>query len=184
MKRSFISAVLVCLATSVPIHAAPAIEQDGCRHAGPGAEFCAQGTFRRVDTGTVEGMSFWLDEAGYLSKVLVQPDAEGGSGQATIEQQILTMVSGQAVGIGRDFQFSDLTSTSAGGAPFGTISYALTGKGRTQAILHSYVAVRGIVVQVISQIALRGVPADPAALMQAHHRALDAIALTNTDQAL
>lgn len=184
MKFNFISALVVSLATVSQIHFAAAAEDPGCRVAGPGAEFCTQGAFQRVDTGGVEGLSFWLDQAGYLSKILVQPDAEGAADQTRIEQQILAMVSGQATEIGREFQFSDLSSTSAGGAPFGTISYALAAEGRTQAILHSYVAVKGIVVQVISQIALKGAAADAEALKQAHHRALDAIELTNTDQAL
>lgn len=184
MKSNLFSTVLICLATSAGGVPALAAEEPLCRSAGPGAEFCTGGSFTRVDTGDVTGISFWLDEAGYLSKVLVQDGVGDGVDQAQIEQQILAMVSGQADDIGRDFEFSDLSSTTAGGAPFGTISYALAMGGGRQSILHSYVAVNGIIVQVISQIALKGVPNDATALRYAHHRALEAIALTTTDPAL
>jgi hypothetical protein len=183
MKRIF-SAVFLALTTTAPITGAWAEDRPTCREAGPGAAFCTGNTFSRLDDGVTDGLSFWMDRAGYLSKVLVQTDPDGDADQALIESQILAMVSRQASDIGRDFAFSDVTSTTAGGAPFGTLSYSLAREGRNQAILHSYVAVKGIVIQVISQIALKGADRDPEALMLAHHRALDAIELTSRDAAL
>lgn len=182
--RHIFSAIILALATTAPMSGAWAEENPTCSEAGPGAAFCKGATFSRVDDGVTKGLSFWIDRAGYLSKVVVQTDPDGKADQALIESQILAMVSRQASDIGRDFKFSDVTSTTAGGAPFGTLSYSLARKGRNQAILHSYVAVKGIVIQVISQIAMKGASRDPEALMMAHHRALDAIDLTNTDAAL
>ena len=183
MKRNFF-AFFFALAVAAPTSSALAETSTRCSEAGPGAAFCTGSTFSRIDAGVTEGLSFWLDRAGYLSKVLVQADPDGDADQATIESQILAMVSRQATDIGREFEFSDATSTTAGGAPFGTLSYSLAQEGQDQKILHSYVAVKGIVIQVISQIALKGAAKDPEALMMAHHRALDAIELINRDAAL
>lgn len=161
-----------------------ASETNPCASAGPGASFCAGALFSRVDSGTVEGLSFWMDKAGYLSKVVVQSAAGPSVDQALVETQILSMVSAQAESVGRAFEFRDLDATTTGVAGFGTLSYSLAKAGRSQAILHSYVLVKGVVIQVISQIAKKGTAGGPGALMVAHRRAVEAIKLTNTDEIL
>jgi hypothetical protein len=181
--KELVSAFFLASVLMVPVQSAGAEEPLGCRAAGPGASFCAGQRFARLDKGGTRGLSYWIDAKGYMSKVVVQSGPEGPANQAMIESQIMEMVSRQANDIGRDFEFSDLTSATAGGAPFGTLSYTLGGTGQDQPILHSYVAVKGVIVQVISQIALKGTKRDAKALMLAHHRALDAIQLTNSDPA-
>ncbi|SFE03090.1 hypothetical protein SAMN04488523_104265 [Sulfitobacter brevis] len=163
--------------------AAPVWADDdpSCRAAGPGASFCTEGLFARLDKGGTKGLSYWLDSRGYMAKVMVQSGPTEAADQAQIEAQIMAMVSRQASEIGREFEFSDLTSANAGEAPFGTLSYTLAGASQNQPILHSYIAIKGVVVQVISQIALKGAKRDADALLLAHHRALEAIHLTSSD---
>ncbi len=182
--KHILSAIFLSLAAMAPMTPALAGDQAACPPAGPGAVFCGGAAFNRLDRGGTEGLSYWLDHSGYLTKLVVQQGPKGIADQSVIESQIMAMVSRQAADVGRDFEFSDITSASVGGAPFGTLSYTLAGSGRKQAILHSYVAVKGVIVQVISQIAMKGTDQDPEALMMAHHRALDAIQLTNTDATL
>ncbi len=153
-------------------------ERPPCDDAGPDTTFCAGATFARVDEGQTQGLSFWMHRDGYLSKVLVQRVPEERVDGAEIEAQIIAMVSQQAQDIGRSFAFSDLKSASVDGATFGTLSYKLSKAEKENAILHSYVAIRGKVLQVISQIALKRASPDPAALERAHAAALDAITLT------
>ena len=174
-------AVIFFAAASITTGSANASDTRGCRIAGPGASFCAESDFARVDIGSTEGLSYWLDSRGYLSKVVVQNGPADGADQARIEAEILAMVTRQALDIGRAFEFDDLTSATAGEAPFGTLSYSLSGARQDQPILHSYVAVEGIIVQVISQIAVNGAARDADGLMLAHHRALEAIHLDDTD---
>ena len=182
--KSAIAAVFFGLTTLAPLTAAAQNVTPDCVSAGPGADFCTQAQYNRVDQGQTEGISYWLDAQGYLAKVVVQPGPTRPAESAVIESRILSMVSQQANHVGRAFEFSDLSSARAGGARFGTISYALADKtGRGQPVLHSYLAVEGVIVQVISQPAVNGAPRDAEALTLAHHRALEAIELTNRDPA-
>ena len=175
-------AALIFVLTSFQ-QAKPVFAEDdpSCRAAGPGASFCTDGLFARLDKGGTQGLSYWLDSRGYMAKVMVQNGPTEAADQARIESQIMAMVSRQASEIGREFEFSDLTSANAGEAPFGTLSYTLAGASQNQPILHSYIAIKGVVVQVISQIALKGAEKDAEALLLAHHRALGAIHLTSSD---
>ncbi|NNE50850.1 MAG: hypothetical protein HKN30_00425 [Sulfitobacter sp.] len=143
--------------------------------AGPDAYFCFGEAFKRLELGTGAGVSFWMHETGYLSKVLVEETVGKDVSQSQIETRILNMVSQQAEHLGRAFAFSDLQATSVGGVPFGTFSYRLRGDERESAVLHSYVAVKGRVLQVVSQLALRSSTSGAEALEKAHADALRAV---------
>ncbi|MBD3664239.1 hypothetical protein [Sulfitobacter aestuariivivens] len=177
--KSFLFSAFFVLSLS---HTAGAeTKTSACDVAGPGAAFCQGETFSRLDGGETTGMSFWLHQAGYLSKVVVQEVPEEDAVQSDIESLIIDSVSQQAVALGRGFEFIDLSSATAAGAPFGTLSYNLAHAKGDQAILHSYVAVKGLIVQVISQIAIKEASRDPAALQNAHAEALSALELTSQD---
>ena len=172
MKQILFSTFLA-VALATPLMA----EERNCAKAGPQAEFCANGQFARLDEGATPGSSLWMYRGGYLSKVLVESLADAHAKRATIEARIMALVSRQAVEVGRRFEFSDMTSATLGGAPFGTLSYTLAGEDGDSVILHSYVAVEGKVAQVISQVALKRADRDPDALRAAHDAALSAVRL-------
>jgi hypothetical protein len=183
MKRIF-SAFIFCAVLTGQGGLPAAAETEQCPSAGPGASFCAGSDFSRVDTGGIDGLSYWMDDAGYLSKVVVEAGMDASVNQAVVESHILSMVTAQASEVGRAFEFRDLKSARSDGADFGTISYSLAKAGRAKPILHSYVLVGEIVVQVISQAARKGTARDAAALLQAHRRAIDAIELKPSGETL
>ena len=176
MKKAFFSFLLSFTLVGPHLAGAAGATSD-CGRAGPGAEFCSGATFARVDAGQTRGMSFWMHRAGYLSKVLVQEMPQEGARRGDIEAAIISIVSQQASSIGRSFEFSDISSSTRGGAPFGTLTYTLSGQSGDKPILHSYVAVKGVVVQVISQLAVKTADPGPQALHAAHRDAVAAIHL-------
>lgn len=176
MTRTFFSACAFAALLAVPAAADQVVLTD-CSDAGVGATFCHGQTFAALDAGQPEGMSLWLHERGYLSKVLIEELADPQVTQGQIEGRIMALVSAQADHIGRNFEFEDISSYSAGGTPFGTISYSLRDAKGPKAILHSYVAAKGVVLQVISQIALKEADPAPDALRKAHAAALKAVHL-------
>lgn len=146
-----------------------------CGVAGPDAYFCFGDTFKKLELNKGAGVSFWMHETGYLSKVLVEETGDKQVTRSQIERRILAMVSEQAEHLGRDFAFSDLSATTLDGVPFGTFSYRLRGAKQEAAILHSYIAVKGRVLQVVSQLALRTAGSGAEALEKAHADALRAV---------
>lgn len=177
MSRHFFAAALLGAFLGAPALAEEPM-LDECSQAGAGALFCQGSHFAQLNYSQVEGISFWLHREGFLSKVLVEEIADSKVDQAGIESRIMSLVSAQADEIGHEFDFEDLASHSLGGAPFGTLSYSLVQKGSPKAILHSYVATKGVVLQVISQIALKTADTDPLALQTAHAEALRAVHLS------
>ena len=174
MKMKFI--FFLCAALALGAGGAMADSADsGCDVAGPDAYFCFGDAFSKLDIEEVEGVSFWLHKAGYLSKVLVEETGDTEVTQGQIERRILDMVTAQAVSVGRDFDFTDLSATTVHGVPFGTFSYRLKGARQESAVLHSYVAVKGRVLQVVSQILLKSARTDIANLEEAHAEALRAV---------
>lgn len=147
---------------------------DGCTGTGLGVEFCGGTGFARIDKGQYPGQSFWLHRGGYFSKLLVQRD-DASVTPTQIEAMILQTVSGQATRIGRDFEFGDLEARSIGGVPMGTLSYTLSTKGASKAILHSYVATGEVVIQVLSQHVRQPENARESELLAAHEAALSAL---------
>ncbi len=173
----FVKKVFAALVAAGLSHA-PAFAQDAtteCAVAGPEAYFCFGDTFNRLELELGEGVSFWMHEDGFLSKVLVEETGNKTVTPAQIETRILQMVSEQAKHFGRALAFSDLNATSVHGVPFGTFSYRLQGGAQNSAVLHSYVAVKGRVLQVVSQIALANADVAPEALERAHAAALRAV---------
>lgn len=172
---SIMSAVACFLLPSVAL----AADAGSCVRAGPGAEFCAGGDFSRIDDGSTDGITYWLHQGGFMSKVLVQDVGQGSFTQGDIESSIIAMISAQAASQGRAFDFSDIEAAQMGGQPFGTLSYALSRKGGEQAILHSYVATGRLVLQIISQVGLSSASRAPQDLEQAHAAALHALTLAD-----
>lgn len=174
MVSNRFSAIFIAAAVcSTPALAAdPATD---CAVAGPEAYFCFGDTFEQLELELGEGVSFWMHEGGYLSKVLVEETGDKTVTPAQIETRILKMVSEQAKQFDRVLAFSDLNATSVHGVPFGTFSYRLQGGEQNSAVLHSYVAVKGRVLQVVSQIALNSADTAPDALERAHAAALRAV---------
>jgi hypothetical protein len=175
MILKFFSAVATAALIALPVAAEQAVSKD-CKAAGAGAVFCRGDNFKPLNYSQVEGISFWLHREGFLSKVLVEEISDEVT-QARIESRIMKVVSQQAESIGTEFEFEDLASDMLDGAPFGTLSYSLMQKGSPKAVLHSYVATKGVVLQVISQIALKSADTAPAALEVAHAAALRAVRL-------
>lgn len=145
-----------------------------CSLAGPGMQFCAGEVFQRLDAGATEGMSFWLHSDGFVTKVLAEESDSGMATQTAIEARIIAMVDAQAGAGGHGFEFVDLDSRSLNGAPFGTLTYRLQGAQSATTVLHSYAALDGVVVQVLSQIAPRN-RANAAELQEAHFAAVSAL---------
>lgn len=165
-----------CLAAALGPFAALAEEgTKPCSVAGPDAYFCFGDTFKKLELNRGAGVSFWMHETGYLSKVLVEETGDKKVTQSQIERRILAIVSEQAEHLGRDFAFSDLSATTLDGVPFGTFSYRLRGAKQESAVLHSYIAVKGRVLQVVSQLALRTAASGAEALEKAHADALRAV---------
>lgn len=173
MKASFFLNFLAA-ALTLAGHANADDAAKPCINAGPDAYFCAGDTFTQLEVAHGAGVTFWLHEAGYLSKVLVESGDGTPPTQGQIERQILTQVSQQAASIGHDFAFSDLQARSVNGAPYGTFSYQLKGADQDSAVLHSYVAVGDRVLQVVSQALVKMTGAD---LEHAHDDALRAVRL-------
>lgn len=178
MKMKFLSALFLALAL-VPVSLTAEESHAGCDVAGPDAYFCFGDAFSKLDLDQGEGVSFWVHKAGYLSKVLVEDTGGKDVTQGQIERQILALVSAQAESFGRAFSFSDLTATTIHGVPFGTFSYRLRGGSQDSAVLHSYVAVKGRVLQVVSQILMTSASTDAKALERAHADALRAVKLAD-----
>ncbi len=173
--KSF-SAFLFAALLSPGILAADEVQSE-CGAAGPDAYFCFGDAFTKLDVDHGEGVSFWVHKTGFLSKVLVEDTGGKDVTQGQIERQILALVSEQAEHFGRDFAFSDLSATTVGGVPFGTFSYRLRGATQEAAVLHSYVAVKGRVLQVVSQLLLKSADTKANALEEAHAAALRAVKL-------
>lgn len=167
-----ISALICAAFCAAPVLAD---ETDHCALAARDAFFCSGEEFRKLDLAEHEGISFWMHRAGYLSKVLIEETGSSTVSQSVIERRILEMVSQQAQNLGRDFAFSDLEAATVQGMPVGTFSYDLKGKDGVASILHSYVAVRGRVLQVVSQMALKSATGEAVSLETAHSAALRAI---------
>lgn len=162
-----------------PVAAGAQSTVDGCGVAGPNAYFCFGDTFRELKLKQVEGVSFWMHEGGYLSKVLVEETGGKAVTSSQVETRILAMVTEQAHDLGRDFNFSDLRSANVHGVPFGTFSYRLEGAAQDSAVLHSYVVVKERILQVVSQVALNSASRDPADLQEAHAAALRAVKIVD-----
>lgn len=171
---------LSALLSAALLSAAPLAADDAppaCGVAGPDAYFCFGDAFTRLEIDHGEGVSYWVHETGFLSKVLVEDTGGKDVSQGQIERQILALVTKQATDLGRDFAFSDLSATTIGGVPFGTFSYRLRGAEREATVLHSYVAVKGRVLQVVSQLLLTSADPRTSALEEAHAAALRAVKL-------
>lgn len=173
LKNFFFSFLVTLSLGATAVHADPALEE--CSIAGPDAFFCSGKTFRQMKLDMGEGVTFWLHKTGFLSKVLVEDTNGKPVTRAQIENRIIAIVSNQAGHFGSAFSFSDLSSTTVGGVPFGTLSYELEGEETNHAVLHSYVSVKGRVLQVVSQLALAQASKEPAALAEAHAAALRAV---------
>lgn len=150
-----------------------------CDAAGPSTYFCSGDSFSKLDLGQRDGVSFWMHNTGFLSKILVEDTGGTQVTQSQIENRILAIVSEQADQLGRDFAFSDLSADTVAGVPFGTFSYNLQNDKVDSTVLHSYVALKGRVLQVISQIARKSASSEKEALQQAHAAALRAVKLTD-----
>lgn len=172
-SKKFLSVMLLCGLAPLILSAQDAAGT--CGVAGPDAYFCTGEVFRKLDLDQGEGVSFWLHEAGYLSKVLVEETGDTEVTQGQIETRILDIVSRQADTLGRAFAFSDLSATEIHGVPFGTFRYRLRGEKADSVVLHSYVAVKGRVLQVVSQMALRSAASKRVTLEKAHAAALRAV---------
>lgn len=174
-SKTFFAATFAALVS--PFSLAAQELGSNCGVAGPDAYFCSGDAFTQLDVDQGEGVSFWIHRTGYLSKVLVEDLGGKEVTQAQIERQILALVSSQVESLGRDFAFSDLTASTVHGVPFGTFSYRLKGEAQDSAVLHSYVAVKGRVLQVVSQLLLKSADPKAEALEQAHAEALRAVKL-------
>ena len=172
MVRHFFAA---CLAALIAQPAFSGETHPDCSRTGPGMSFCAGDDFRRLDGGQRTGISYWMHLDGVISKVLTEKDNAMAVTQAAIEARIIEMVDAQAGAEGQEFEFVDLDSRSINGAPFGTLTYRLAGPKQATTVLHSYAALNGVVVQVLSQIAPRNTSGDANALRHAHFEAVGAL---------
>ncbi|MEW9920831.1 hypothetical protein AB2B41_14550 [Marimonas sp. MJW-29] len=170
-KRSCIL-FLACALSASPLAAEDA---GNCATAGTDAFFCSGELFQKLELGKHEGVSFWMHRAGYLSKVLVEETGSKRISESQIERRILDIVSRQAENLGRAFAFSDLDATMGPGVSVGTFSYSLKGARGEASVLHSYVAVKGRVLQVVSQLALKSAASEAVSLEKAHAAALRAV---------
>lgn len=172
MFRQFLAACLI-FTLSHPVMSDTGVPD--CSRAGPGLTFCAGKEFRRIDAGQHRGISYWLHPDGFISKVLAEKDGKVAATQQAIEARIIEMINARAGAVGRHFEFIDLDSRSINGAPFGTLTYRLAGPQEATTVLHSYAALNGVLVQVLSQVAPRGGGNDRAALTHAHFEAVGAL---------
>lgn len=173
------SAAVGALLSCAPLYAASL--EETCDRTGTNARFCAGTVFAQVAPDTPEGVTFWLHERGYLSKVLVEDTGTATPSAAEVEARIVSIVAQQAAMLDRTFDFADLEAGVTSGVSFGTLRYALRTGDRGQTILHSYVAAQGVVVQVISQVALKSASRDLSDLTAAHADALRAVRLDPSD---
>ncbi len=158
--------------------AQPVIASDAgteCSNVGPNMRFCSGETFKRLDSGQRNGISYWSHSGGFVSKVLTERDSFDLATQNIIEGRIIAMINAQAEAAGHDFEFFDLDSRSLHGAPFGTLTYQLTNAETATVVFHSYAALNGLVVQVLSQIAAGDGSESVTALKSAHFEAIGAL---------
>ncbi len=181
MFRKFFVACLLSVSVQ------PVLAADGhpaCSRAGPGLNFCAGEDFMRIDKGQSMGISYWLHPDGFISKVLAEKDGTIAATQQAIEARIIEMINARAGAVGQDFEFVDLDSRSINGAPFGTLTYRLAGPKKATTVLHSYAALNGVLVQVLSQVAPRSSAGDTEALRHAHFAAVGALQPTGPEAEL
>lgn len=172
MFRNFFAACLLSIVTQ-PVLAADVLPE--CSRAGPGLTFCAGADFTRIDKGQNKGISYWLHPKGFISKVLAEKGGALTVTQQAIEARIIEMIDARAGAVGQNFEFIDLDSRSINGAPFGTLTYRLAGPNKSTTVLHSYAALNGVLVQVLSQMSPRSTAEDAAALRHAHFAAVGAL---------
>lgn len=181
MFRNFFAACVVSILAQ-PVLADSALPE--CSRTGPGMTFCGGQEFTRIDRGQLRGISYWLHPDGFISKILTEKDSKIAATQQAIEARIIEMINARAGAAGQNFEFVDLDSRSINGAPFGTLTYRLAGPKKATTVLHSYAALNGVVVQVLSQVAPRGTADDTEALKHAHFAAVGALKPTGPEAEL